>query len=54
MATNPVYSTLFAELGWGSVAVGVVLVLLTPFLRKLIKDKPADEAPAIAAVVPAS
>ena len=55
MATNPVYSTLFAELGWGSVAVGVVLVLLTPFLRKLIKDKPADEVPALVpAVEPAS
>ncbi len=38
-ATNPVYSTLFAELGAGSLAVGVLLVLLTPLLRKLITDK---------------
>lgn len=43
MSTNPVYSTLFSELGWGSVAVGVVLVVLTPFLRKLIKDAPTPE-----------
>lgn len=49
-ATNPVYSALFKELGWGSVAVGIVLVLLTPFLRKLIKDKTdaPEELPAAA------
>jgi POT family proton-dependent oligopeptide transporter len=44
-ATNPEYASLFARLGWGSVAVGVALVVLTPFLRKLIKDD-AAEAPA--------
>ena len=50
--TNPVYTKLFSELGWGSVAIGVVLIILTPFLRKLIKDKPVTgESPAI--VVPA-
>ena len=38
-ATNPVYSTLFARLGWGSTVVGIVLVLLIPFLRRLIRDK---------------
>jgi POT family proton-dependent oligopeptide transporter len=44
-ATNAAYSHLFAELGWGSVAVGVALVMLVPFLRGLIRDKetPADE-----------
>jgi POT family proton-dependent oligopeptide transporter len=42
VTTNPVYAHLFAELGSGSLAVGVVLVLLIPFLRKLIKD---EEAP---------
>src|SRR5947207_1073316 len=30
---------LFAELGAGSLAVGVALVVLIPFLRKLITDK---------------
>jgi POT family proton-dependent oligopeptide transporter len=45
LTTNPTYSTLFAQLGWGSVVVGIVLVLLIPFLRRLIKDKttPARE-----------
>jgi proton-dependent oligopeptide transporter, POT family len=46
LTTNPDYSALFARLGWGATAVGVVLVLLIPFLRKLIRDRetPADEA----------
>lgn len=43
LATNPEYSTLFARLGWGSTLVGGVLVLLIPFLRKLIRD-PAPAA----------
>jgi proton-dependent oligopeptide transporter, POT family len=45
LSTNPAYSSLFAQLGWGSAVVGIVLVLLIPFLRRLIKDKnvPADE-----------
>ncbi len=38
VTTNPVYSKLFIELGCGSVVVGIVLVLLIPFLRKLITD----------------
>ncbi|MGE5731750.1 MAG: peptide MFS transporter, partial [Gemmatimonas sp.] len=36
IVTNPDYSSLFASLGWGSTAVGVALVLLIPFLRRLI------------------
>jgi len=36
--SNPEYSSLFSTLGWSSTAVGVVLVLLIPFLRKLIQD----------------
>lgn len=36
LSSNPVYSTLFIQLGLGSVAVGVLLVLLIPKLRKLI------------------
>ena len=53
LVTNPDYAILFERLGWGSVAVGIALVVLIPFLRKLIKDKetPADDAPV--AVVPA-
>jgi len=46
VTTNPVYSRLFAELGCGSLAVGVALVVLVPFLRRLIKD----EEPAVAGV----
>ena len=45
VATNPGYAKLFAELGAGSLAVGVALVVLIPFLRKLITDK-AETVPA--------
>ncbi|HEX7373689.1 MAG TPA: oligopeptide:H+ symporter [Steroidobacteraceae bacterium] len=37
LVTNADYSHLFAMLGWGSTAVGVVLLLMIPFLRRLIK-----------------
>ena len=54
VATNPEYAKLFGELGAGSLVVGVALVVLIPFLRKLITDK--AEVPAIemaeATVVP--
>ena len=43
LVTNAGYASLFATLGWGSVAVGVVLVLLVPFLNRLIQDAPAVE-----------
>lgn len=43
-ATDPAYASLFGNLGWGSVAVGVVLVFLIPFLRRLIKDRDSDAA----------
>jgi POT family proton-dependent oligopeptide transporter len=39
LATNPTYASLFAALGAGSVAIGIVLLVLIPFLRRLIKDK---------------
>src|ERR1019366_6085410 len=54
VATNPEYVKLFGALGAGSLVVGVALVLLIPFLRKLITDKVevASEAMAEAAVVP--
>jgi POT family proton-dependent oligopeptide transporter len=53
LLSNPEYISLFSRLGWGSTVVGIVLVLLIPFLRRLIKDKEtqADEAPV--ALVPA-
>ncbi len=38
--TNPEYAKLFAELGAGSFVVGLALVVLNPFLRKLITHKP--------------
>jgi POT family proton-dependent oligopeptide transporter len=45
LASNPAYSHLFSQLGWSSVAVGVALVALIPFLRRLIRDRerPQDE-----------
>lgn len=50
VATNPGYMKLFAELGAGSLAVGIALVVLIPFLRKLISDK-ADPTPETTPVV---
>ena len=44
VATNPEYAKLFAALGAGSLAVGILLAVLIPFLRKLITDK-AETAP---------
>jgi proton-dependent oligopeptide transporter, POT family len=54
VATNPGYAKLFTELGLGSLAVGVALLVLIPFLRKLITDKAevAAEEMATATVVP--
>jgi POT family proton-dependent oligopeptide transporter len=52
VATNPGYAKLFAELGAGSLVVGVALVVLIPFLRKLITDK-AEVADAEGAPTPA-
>src|SRR3984893_13663002 len=39
VATNAGYAKLFAALGAGSLVVGVALVVLIPFLRRLISDK---------------
>lgn len=39
VATNPEYASLFTRLGVGSTVVGIVLMLLIPFLRRLIRDK---------------
>jgi proton-dependent oligopeptide transporter, POT family len=54
LATNPEYAKLFGALGAGSLVVGVALVVLIPFLRRLITDK-AETTPeemAAATVVP--
>ncbi len=40
-ATNPQYASLFAKLGLGSIAAGVVLLMLIPLLRRLIQDAAA-------------
>jgi POT family proton-dependent oligopeptide transporter len=39
LATNPEYVKPFGALGAGSLVVGVALVVLIPFLRRLISDK---------------
>jgi hypothetical protein len=52
VAANPGYAKLFAELGAGSLAVGIALVVLIPFLRKLITDKAETPLIEAATVVP--
>ncbi|MGL5660454.1 MAG: peptide MFS transporter [Aeromonas sp.] len=44
-ATNPGYSSIFALLGWGSLAGALVLLLLVPRLRQLIAAKVAPQSP---------
>ncbi|MDE2429276.1 MAG: oligopeptide:H+ symporter [Burkholderiales bacterium] len=39
-STNPTYHSLFSALGWSSVGVGVLMIILIPLLRKLINDAP--------------
>jgi POT family proton-dependent oligopeptide transporter len=48
-ATNAAYATLFTQLGLASTAMGILLVLLIPFLRRLITD---NDAPATEALMP--
>ncbi|HLW34966.1 MAG TPA: hypothetical protein VKS98_04840, partial [Chthoniobacterales bacterium] len=55
VSTNPGYIKLFTQLGLITLAVGVGLLVLIPYLRKLITDK-AEVAPvemAETTVVPA-
>lgn len=51
VVTNPGFSHVFSQLGWGSVATGVVLLVLIPFLRRLINhvEPQTDEAAGMAA-----
>ena len=56
VVTNPGYAKLFGELGLGSLGVGIALVVLNPFLRKLITDKAElapEEVPTAAGPAPA-
>jgi POT family proton-dependent oligopeptide transporter len=51
--SNAAYVVLFSRLGWSAVAVGVVLVVLIPFLRRLIRDRAAaSEEALVPAVAP--
>ncbi|MBR7794109.1 oligopeptide:H+ symporter [Undibacterium sp. FT147W] len=43
-STNPTYQHIFSMLGWGAVGVGIILILLIPFLRKLITKSASQEA----------
>jgi POT family proton-dependent oligopeptide transporter len=54
VVTNPEYVKLFTALGLGSLVVGIILLVLIPFLRRLISDKAEvePEAMATATVVP--
>ena len=40
-STNPTYTSIFSNLGWGSVVVGIMMILLIPLLRKLINNSAA-------------
>ena len=44
-ATNGGYATLFTYLGLGSVVAGLLLGLLVPTLRRLIRDRGEQDAP---------
>ena len=54
VATNPEYVKLFGALGVGALLVGIALLVLIPFLRKLITDKAeiSPEEMEMATVVP--
>ncbi|MDT8998623.1 oligopeptide:H+ symporter [Paucibacter sp. APW11] len=39
LSSNPAYAQLFTQLGLGSVAVGIALIALVPWLSKLIKNE---------------
>jgi len=39
LSSNPAYATLFTQLGFSSVAAGIALVVLVPWLRRLINTE---------------
>lgn len=45
LSTNAAYSSLFGRLGLGSLLVGCALVVLIPYLRRLIRDREAAPEP---------
>ncbi len=52
-STNAAYSSIFNTLGWSAMAIGVILVILIPFLRKLIKDADVGHVAALGMITPA-
>ncbi|MGN6528193.1 MAG: peptide MFS transporter [Burkholderiaceae bacterium] len=50
-ATNAFYAALFGKLGWWTVAAGVLLALLIPFLRRLIREKDTPEVDQVVSAV---
>ena len=45
LQTNPSFSTSFNVLGWSAIGAGIILVILFPFLKKLIQEKKPHEIP---------
>ncbi|WP_316358331.1 hypothetical protein [Candidatus Neptunichlamydia sp. REUL1] len=45
LETNSNFSETFNFLGWSAIIAGVVLFLLTPFLKRLIQEKRSHTAP---------
>ncbi len=45
VSTNPTYNSIFSHLGWTSVAIGILMITLSPILRKLISSGVACHAP---------
>jgi POT family proton-dependent oligopeptide transporter len=43
IVTNPFFTETFNILGWGSILGGIILIILIPFLHKLIKEKKHHE-----------
>lgn len=45
LSTNPSYSQVFSVFGWGTIVVGIAMIVLIPYLRKLIKDADKPKQP---------
>ncbi|MDO8701683.1 MAG: oligopeptide:H+ symporter [Undibacterium sp.] len=52
-STNPIYTSIFSNLGYGSVAVGVAMILLIPFLRRLMTNSATAAMPPAELPMPA-
>jgi POT family proton-dependent oligopeptide transporter len=53
-STNATYSNIFSSLGWGSVAVGIIMIILIPLLRKLITASATPAAASATSATPAT